>query len=187
MQYRAPAAQRDAARRQDDAVADCCDRLAGVEEIRDGALQDSAFQILAHALGMPARQQQRAEIGVLDLRVIQRLAKCRIVHKFAKRRARVVVRTQRQADEFEIPQCRNAAPEIQTNAGQHDRIGMGRPAVRRCEDDVMTGVGENPPADRRLGWIKVRARQRHQYLHAGGGPSRNLRCAQATSCHAPNL
>jgi hypothetical protein len=164
-----------------------CGVEAGVDYKFNGALQDGAFEILAHALRMTTWQQQCAEVGVVHMRVIQRLAKCGIFHKFAIRPARIAIRAQRQANELELAQCRNSAPEVQSDSRQHDRIGVGHAAVRRRKDEVVAGVGENSPADRGLGRIEVRARQRHQYVHAGGGPSRKRRCAHATSCHAPNL
>ncbi len=166
-------------------------RLAGVVEFGDDALQRRALQILAHAWGVTSRQQQSAKVFRAGLPMAQRRAKCRIVHKFSVSGARIAIGAQHQADQLEPLQPGNAAPEIQADARRHDRIGAGGCTVRSGEEDVVSGIAQDAPAHRDFRRIEVGARQRHQYSHArvssSGGPSRRRRCIQATSCHAPNL
>jgi len=56
------------------------------------------------------------------------------------RAARFGVGAQRQADDPHPAQPGHAAPEIQTNAGGHDRIGAGRVPIRRREHDLVSGL-----------------------------------------------
>jgi hypothetical protein len=134
--------------------------LPASKEFGDDALQHRAFQILAHALGVAAGQQQRGEVAGAHLRMRERRAKCRIVQKFTPVRARIAIGTQHQTHELEPLHAGNAAPEIQTGPGRHDRIGTGDCAVRSREDDVVPGVAQDAPAHRDFRRIEVGARKR---------------------------
>jgi len=139
-----------------------------------------------------ARGEGKPPLSDADiLAVLQKMIKQRQESKDLYEKGGRPELAQQEADDLEPLQARNAAPEIQTDAGRHDWVGAGDRAVRRGEDDVVPGVAQDAPAYRDFRRIEVGARQRNQHPHvrasSSGGPSRRRRCIQATSCQAPNL
>ena len=153
---------RDAARRQHHAVADGGDRPAGIEEGCDERLQHRAFEIVAHARCVAARQQQGIEVVHARVPVTQRREKGRIAFELGIGGAAGGIGAQAATEQHKLLQGRHAAPDIEPLARDHHRIGVGALTIGCGEGDLVPGLAQQLPAHRCLGRIEITCRQRNE-------------------------
>ena len=132
-----------ASRRQKDPVADCAELLIAREECRHDGLQPIRFQILPHALGMSARENDAVEGFRADIIIGNRVPELlRFPHLFIRRPAIVVRSHQRREN-----------PKPLT--GNHPRISTRDVATGRGEHHVMASLAQSTPRNSRFCRIKV--------------------------------
>ena len=67
----------------------------------------------------------------------------------------VGIGAQQEAQDTDIAEHRDAAPGVESDTGEHDRVAGARLAVRRRENDPMTVLGQYFPAHRDFRGVEI--------------------------------
>ena len=142
------------------------DRLLGAEGVDRHLLHLGAFEIRTHPPGpVPAGQHERVVGAAPGRAPVQWRCEGRVLEQRGVGAAGGGIGPQDAAHGGEAPQARDEAPGVEALAREHQVVGPALLPGRRGEDDVVPRRGQHLPADRHLGRVEIKGRQRHQDGH----------------------